>query len=142
MLPLGSELSRETVVVTAKEVRRFADTVEDPYVPRTVEAARAAGHRGIPLPPTYGFSLLLDRPNAFDIVHQLGIDFPRMLHAEQRFTYHGPLVADEPIELVERYKDRYDKKDGALQFHVLEGEAYQGGKLALSMERVLVVVRQ
>lgn len=139
---IGSVLSTVTVEVAPKEVRRFVDTIGEPnpiYRDRT--AALAAGFPGIPLPPTFGFTLMLDRPEPFGFLSVLGIDIRKMLHAEQRFDYHAPLVAGEPITLVDRVGDRYEKKGGKLEFWALDTEARRAdGTLALTMRRTMVVV--
>ncbi len=51
-------------------------------------AARDAGHPGLPLPPTFLFSLELTQPpSAWR--QELGIRPDRILHGEQSFDYHG-----------------------------------------------------
>lgn len=139
---VGRVLSTVTVEVTAKEIRRFADAIgETNPIYRDPAAARAAGYPAVPLPPTYGFSLMLDRDRPFGFLDVLGIDIGKMLHAEQRFEYHTPLLTGEPITLTERVAEVYEKKGGALQFYALDAEARRAdGTLGLSMRRTMVVV--
>ena len=139
---VGKVLSTVTVEVAPKEVRRFVDTIGEPNpIYRDRAAAVAAGFPGIPLPPTFGFSLMLDRPDPFGFLPMLGIDIRKMLHAEQRFDYHAPLVTGEPITLTDRVAERYEKKGGKLEFWALDTEARRAdGTLALTMRRMMVVV--
>jgi acyl dehydratase len=62
-----------------------------------VEAARAAGHADLVAPPTFPvvvqeltLAQLLAEPDA-------GIDFSRVVHGDQRFTYTRPVVAGDEL---------------------------------------------
>ena len=138
---IGRELTPVTVEITAKEVGRFAAAIGDPDpVYQDLEAARAAGLPGIPLPPTYGMFLTLDRADPHEGIHLLGIDMKKMLHAEQSFRYHAPVYAGDRLTLTDRVTDIYEKKNGLLEFAVLDCEARKpDGELALTIRRVLVV---
>jgi len=61
------------------------------------EAARAAGHADVVAPPTFAvvvqeatLAQLLAEPDA-------GIDFTRVVHGDQRFTYTRPIVAGDEL---------------------------------------------
>ena len=138
---IGREFPTMTVEVSAKEIARFATALGDPDpVYRDLAAARAAGHPGIPLPPTYGIFLVDDRPDPHGNLKLLGIDLAKLLHAEQGFTYHTPVYAGERLTLTDRITDHYEKKGGALEFVVLDCEARKpDGELVLTIRRVLVV---
>jgi acyl dehydratase len=60
-------------------------------------AARALGHADVVAPPTFAVVVaqrsdarLVDDPAA-------GIDFSRVVHGEQRFTHHRPIVAGDRL---------------------------------------------
>ncbi|KND61307.1 Acyl dehydratase [Candidatus Burkholderia verschuerenii] len=82
-------------------------------------AARDAGHPSVPLPPTFLFSLELSHPSA-GWRKDIGIEPSRILHGEQRFSYHRPAYAGEKLLFESRIADIYDKKGGALSFVVRE----------------------
>jgi acyl dehydratase len=138
---IGREFPTLTVEVSAKEIARFATAIGDTDpVFRDPAAARAAGFPGIPLPPTYGAFLLDDRPDPHGNLRLLGIDLKKLLHAEQSFQYHAPVFAGERLSLTDRVADHYAKKNGSLEFVVLDCEARKAnGDLALTIRRVLVV---
>ena len=138
---IGREFPTLTVEVSAKEIARFATAIGDTDpVFRDPAAARAAGFPGIPLPPTYGTFLLDDRPDPHGNLRLLGIDLKKLLHAEQSFQYHAPVFAGERLTLTDRVADHYAKKNGSLEFVVLDCEARKAnGDLALTIRRVLVV---
>jgi len=61
------------------------------------DAARAAGHADVVAPPTFAVVLqeatlaqLLAEPDA-------GIDFSRVVHGDQRFSYSRPIVAGDEL---------------------------------------------
>ncbi|ATE64725.1 MaoC family dehydratase N-terminal domain-containing protein [Rhizorhabdus dicambivorans] len=109
------------------------------------EAARAAGHPDIPMPPTYMFSLQLSAPAAvgdvFDPVNGMGIDMRRVLHGEESFTYHQPVYAGDRLELVTTTTDIYEKKGGALQFIVQETRCTNSDQILCIEARQVTVAR-
>ena len=79
-------------------------------------AARAAGHPALPVPPTFLFCLEMASPAPAAIRHLLGMDYRRLLHGEQGFTYHSLAYAGDVLRFEQRIEDIYDKKGGALEF--------------------------
>jgi hypothetical protein len=80
-------------------------------------AARDAGHPGLPLPPTFLFSLELTYPSA-GWRDAIGIQPSRILHGEESFVYHRLAYAGERLLFESRIAEIYDKKGGALSFVV------------------------
>ena len=79
-------------------------------------AARAAGHPALPVPPTFLFCLEMASPDPAAIRHLLGMDYRRLLHGEQGFTYHSLAYAGDVLRFEQRIEDIYGKKGGALEF--------------------------
>jgi acyl dehydratase len=79
-------------------------------------AARAAGHPALPVPPTFLFCLEMASPDPAAIRHLLGMDYRRLLHGEQGFTYHSLAYAGDVLRFEQLIEDIYDKKGGALEF--------------------------
>ena len=75
--------------------------------------ARAAGHRTVPAPPTYGFSLMMHADQGFKVHEDLGIDKARTVHGEQGFVYYRPIYAGDVVTDRQRIVDTYEKKGGA-----------------------------
>ena len=82
------------------------------------QAARAAGHASLPVPPTFFFCLEMERADPYDWFHELGMPLGRVLHGEQSFTYHRTAYAGETLTFSAELLDIYEKKNGALQFLV------------------------
>jgi acyl dehydratase len=92
-------------------------------------AARAAGHPGLPAPPTFVFGMTLSSPMTLE---DLGADLTRILHGEQSFTHHAPIYAGDRMTLIDEVTDIYDRKGGALEFIVRRTQARnQAGQLCV-----------
>ncbi len=114
---IGHQLDTFQVPVEASRLRFFAKATGQADPVYTDEAAaRAAGHPALPVPPTYLFCLEMDGPNPNALRERLGIDIARILHGEQRFSYHAPCHAGDVLQFEQRITDIYDKKAGALEF--------------------------
>jgi acyl dehydratase len=79
-------------------------------------AARAAGHPALPVPPTFLFCLEMESPDPAAIRNLLGMDYRKLLHGEQGFTFHRMAYAGDVLRFEQRIEDIYDKKGGALEF--------------------------
>ena len=78
--------------VGVEKIREFADALGDPnpaYRDRT--AAAALGHPEVMAPPTFPFVLTLPGLPAVIDDPELGIDYSRVVHGEQRFAYTRPV---------------------------------------------------
>jgi acyl dehydratase len=88
----------EPYLVGREKIREFSRAVlaTNP-INFDVEAAIAAGHSDLVAPPTFAIVVqektlaqLLSEPDA-------GIDFSRVVHGDQRFTYTRPIVAGDEL---------------------------------------------
>lgn len=108
-----------SVAVEAGRLRFYARATgqTDPIYTDEV-AARAAGHPALPVPLTFLFCLEMESPNPAAIRELLGIDYRRLLHGEQSFTYHSMAYAGDTLRFEQRIDDIYDRKAGSLEFVV------------------------
>jgi acyl dehydratase len=58
----------------------------------------------------------MESPDPAAIRNLLGMDYRRLLHGEQGFTYHRMAYAGDVLCFEQRIADIYDKKGGALEF--------------------------
>jgi len=82
--------------VSREKIREFADAIGDPSPAyRDPQAARALGHPDVVAPPT--FPIVVTMPAAAQVVGdpQLGLDYSRVVHGEQRFRYARPVCAGD-----------------------------------------------
>jgi acyl dehydratase len=103
-VPVNPELQGREFAPTApylvgrEKVREFSRAVfATSPINLDPEAARAAGYSDIVAPPTFAVVIqestlaqLLAEPDA-------GIDFTRVVHGDQRFTYTRPIVAGDEL---------------------------------------------
>ena len=139
---IGHRAEPFSVPVEASRLRLFAKAIGETDPVYTDEAAaRAAGHPALPVPLTYLFCLESESPHGATMRQQMGVDYARLLHGEQRFKYHRTCHAGDTLTFRQRIADIYDKKGGALWFVVQEMEMKdQAGKL-LAKGRGVTVVR-
>lgn len=88
----------EPYEVHAEEISAFAAAVgAGNPVHHSAEAARAAGHRDIVAPPTYAV-VIAQRCDAQLVGDpEAGIDFSRVVHGQQAFEHHRPILAGDRI---------------------------------------------
>ncbi|ADP83251.1 FAS1-like dehydratase domain-containing protein [Pseudofrankia inefficax] len=116
---IGTELPAATVVVERGAVAAFAAAVTDTSpVYRRADAAAAAGFDAIPAPPTFTFAARLigafedlqpEQPagalDVAEVIAELRKDGGLILHAEQEFTYHRPVLAGSTVHVNGRVED-------------------------------------
>ncbi len=132
----------EPLVVTAERGRLafFAQaTGQSDPVYADVGVARAAGHRDLPVPPSFYFSLELERPDPFGWLAALGIDLRRVLHGEQSFTYHAMAYAGDTLTLRSRIVDVSVRKGGALELLTRQTSVTRGAEPVAEAVSVIVV---
>jgi acyl dehydratase len=80
------------------KIAEFATAIgEESPVHRDPEAARAAGHPDVIAPPTFAIVLSLDAAMVVLDDPDVGIDYGRVVHGEQRFTHHRPIRAGDRL---------------------------------------------
>ncbi|GAA2423497.1 MaoC family dehydratase N-terminal domain-containing protein [Actinomadura vinacea] len=138
---IGTELPIVESTMEARRLRFFAKAIgETDPVYSDLEAARAAGHPDLPVPPTFLFGIELERPEPFGFLTDLGVDLRRILHGTQSFVYHSTAHAGDTLIARPRIADVYAKKGGALEFVVKETAvaAVDGSPIA-DLSTVIVV---
>ncbi|MEV0093811.1 MaoC family dehydratase N-terminal domain-containing protein [Streptomyces sp. NPDC050738] len=114
---IGTTEPAHTVEVERGRLRAFAHaTGQNDPVYSDLEAAGAAGHHDLPVPPTFLFCLEMENPDPFGFLGRLGIDPRTILHGGQRFEYHAQAFAGDALTFATEVTDVYTKKGGALEF--------------------------
>ena len=137
---IGHELPASVLPIERSRLQFFAKAIgeTDPvYV--DADAARRAGYRDIPAPPTFLFAAELDSGAVDRLLADLQIPLAKLLHGEQGFTYHQPACAGDTITVRSKITDIYAKKNGALEFVVKTSRATnQKDELVAELRSVLV----
>jgi acyl dehydratase len=87
--------------VGREKIREFAAAIGDANPAYTdVEAARALGHADLVAPPTFAIVLSLGASHQVVKDPALGLDYSRVVHGEQRFSYTRPIVAGDELSVI------------------------------------------
>jgi acyl dehydratase len=138
---IGNTRPGGTLLITRSRLLLFAKaTGQSDPVFVDVEAARAAGHPDLPVPPTFYMAVELEMPDPFAYLPELGIDLRAVLHGGQEFIYHAQAHAGDELSCSSVITDVYDKKGGALSFLVSETPVTnQNGDKIVTLRNTLVV---
>jgi hydroxyacyl-ACP dehydratase HTD2-like protein with hotdog domain len=135
---IGRPTGASRLVVERGPVAKFADAVKDDNPAyRRADAARDAGLEGITAPPTYAFSALqywgafpesqppdpTDGHNPMmEVIGSLMAKGGMVLHGEQEFVYHRPIVVGDVLDHEGKVVDCYEKesKGRTMTFLVVE----------------------
>ncbi|WP_156757966.1 FAS1-like dehydratase domain-containing protein [Actinokineospora pegani] len=80
------------------KILEFVEAIGDTNpVHRDPAAARAAGHPDVTAPPTFTTIMNLNLINTIVTDPKLGLDYSRMVHGDQSFEYHSPVVAGDRL---------------------------------------------
>jgi acyl dehydratase len=112
--PFSAEVEKGRLKLFAKAIGQTDPVYSDEA------AAKRAGHPALPVPPTFLFCLEMESPNPNALRELLDIPVPKILHGEQRFTYHAMAFAGDTLTFEQRIADIYAKKGGLLEFIVRE----------------------
>ena len=119
---VGKTYPPVTYAVGREKVREYASAVgEEGELHHDPEAARAGGYADVVAPPMFAvvFAGKAMTPALFD--PDVGIDFARMVHGAQEFTWGPPVVAGDEIATEVEVKDISER--GGLQFFVFESRS-------------------
>lgn len=139
---VGRSFTPVTAHVEPGRLRYFLNTLgETGAVFRDAAAAAAAGYAATPVPPTYLFCLeMMDAPNPFEFLKALDINLARVLHGEQSFVYHAPVVVGDTLTFQSKVVSVADKKGGAMTLIGVETTVTnQRGVHVADMTRTIVV---
>lgn len=85
-------------LVGREKVREFARALgEIDEVYFDVDAARARGFSDVVAPPTYAIRLSMAAAENVVMDPDLGLDYTRVVHGDQRFEYARPIVAGDEL---------------------------------------------
>ena len=140
---IGREFRATSLLITRSRLQNFAKaTGQTDPVYTDVDAAKQAGHRDLPVPPTFFFGIELEAPDPFAFLTDLGVDLRTILHGEQSFRYEQMAYAGDELTSTSRIADVYDKKGGLLEFLVRESTVTNQDGAVVAVLRSSTVVQK
>lgn len=131
--------AQEPYQVGREKIREFARAVKATHPAHfDVAAAESLGYSDLVAPPTFAV-IVAQRADAQLIQDSdAGIDFTRVVHADQRFTHHRPIVAGDEL-VAELHVDTVRAMGGgALVTTRSEISTIEGEKVATAVSSILV----
>lgn len=126
---LGYSLPAFTVVATAERLERFAKAIG-------LAAADPVG-----APPTFMKAIEGEHNSSRRILETMGVPLARVLHVEQQFDYFLPIRAGDSLQVQRTVTDIYDKRNGEMEFVVIESRIWRGDGAAVGCSRQVILVR-
>ena len=84
--------------VGREKIREFAEAIGDANPAYTdPEAAKALGHPDVIAPPTFVFAITFKAAGQVVADPQLGLDYSRVVHGDQKFAYTRPVRAGDRL---------------------------------------------
>ncbi|MFL6239808.1 MAG: MaoC family dehydratase N-terminal domain-containing protein [Actinomycetes bacterium] len=154
---IGKPLAPSVTVMERGPVSNFAKAVKDENpIYQDLRAAKAAGFDSIPVPPTMGFAFAnwgqfpeLQPENTtggsnpvMEVIGSLMKTGGMILHGEQEFTYHGPILVGDTLTSTGRISNHYEKtsSNGKKMTFISSENEYrnQRGELVLTAVMTLI----
>src|SRR4051812_41135102 len=110
--PVSMDIERGRLVAFARATGQLDPVYSD------LDAAKNAGYRDLPVPPTFLFAIEQELPEPFQWGLDLGIDLRYVLHGGQDFAYYRMAYAGERLTATSTIAEVYTKRGGALEFVV------------------------
>ncbi|PQZ96156.1 hypothetical protein CQ018_02425 [Arthrobacter sp. MYb227] len=131
--------AQDPYVVGREKIREFAAAVKATHRAHyDVAAAAELGHADLLAPPTFAI-IVAQRADA-QLINDpsSGIDFSRVVHADQRFTHHRPIIAGDEL-LAELHVDTVRAMGGGAMISTrAEITTTSGDKVATTISSILV----
>lgn len=126
-------------LVGREKIREFASAVHaTDAAHHDVAAARAAGYADLVAPPTFAIIVSQRADAALVNDPEAGIDFSRVVHADQRFTHHRPVVAGDELTAAVTVDNVRPLGSGAMVTSRVEITTVSGEKVATTVSSLLV----
>jgi hypothetical protein len=140
---IGFEFPTGVSSVERGRIKLFALAIgETDPVYSDLTVARQRGYRDIPIPPTYLYTLELEREPAIDIFAAVGANMGRVLHGEQSLHYVRDICAGDELSFQTRVADIFIKRGGKLEFFILSTRVTNpGGDLLAELRTTLIEAR-
>ncbi len=138
---IGRTTGTGTMVVEKGHIRRFAQAIgDDNPLYSDEDYAKKSRYGGIIAPPTFATTLGFESKE--NVLDGLDINFARLLHGEQEYEYHKPIMAGDVISFSTKITDITEKegRSGAMDIITTEttGHNQDGNKVFVGRSTVVI----
>ena len=127
--------------VSRAKIREFAESIgDDSPLYLDPAAAQAAGYPDVITPPTFLTIINLAAINVVIQDPELGLDYSRMVHGDQSFTYHRQVHAGDELRVVAHVEDIMYRAGN--DFINLRADVYDASDEIVVVARAQLVVRE
>ena len=141
---IGKQFPPYAVTVERGKIKEFARAIGDTNPFHLDDRVGAASEWGdIIAPPTFPITLRDESADTGALLRELGTDISRVLHGEQEFELHRPLLPGRTYLCRARVADIYEKtgKSGPMAFVVRETTVTDADNDIVAVMRGVTVVR-
>ena len=128
---LGYALPAFAVEITRERIAAFLRAIGMPV----------ASSGSLVAPPTFMKAIEGENNSSRRILETLGVDLRRVLHAEQQFDYASPIRSGDRLLVSRTVTELYDKKNGAMEFIVIESDMRREDGARVGKSRQVILVR-
>jgi acyl dehydratase len=127
--------------VSRAKIREFAESIgDDNPLYLDPAAAQAAGYSDVLAPPTFLTIINLAAINVVIEDPDLGLDYSRMVHGDQTFTYHRQVVAGDRLRVIVHIEDIMFRAGN--DFINMRADIWDAGDELVVVARAQLVVRE
>lgn len=139
---IGYRAPRASIELERGQLRLFAKATGEPNpIYFDEDAARSAGFRTLPAPPTFAFCLKQLAGQPYSYLREMGVDIGRLLHGEQTFEYGETIFAGDKITVETTILDIASKKGGAFDVITAQTDALNDAGRCCVRQRTILIVR-
>jgi len=124
--------------VGREKIREFAEAIGD-HNPAYLDAAAAQklGHPDVIAPPTFPIIFTMRSTGAAVLDPEIGIDYSRVVHGEQRFVYQRPVRAGDRLVCETTIEDLKNRA-GSIFLYMRTDVSTEDGEPVLAAYSVIV----
>ncbi|MGI8631342.1 MAG: FAS1-like dehydratase domain-containing protein [Solirubrobacterales bacterium] len=128
---VGRTYPPHTYEVGREKIREYAQAVnESDRIHYEHDAAQAAGFRAVVAPPMFAVVYSGGALGPAILDPELGIDFSKLVHGAQEFTWGEPVCAGDTITTTVEFTERFDKGDNAFYLFTSRSENQDGQQVS------------
>ena len=156
---VGKPLAPSTIVLERGPASNFAKAVKDDNpIFQDPRAAKEAGFDNIPIPPTYSFAFpnwgqfpelqqddtSMGKNPVMQVIGNLMKTGGLILHGEQAFTYHAPVVVGDTLSSTGKISNAYEKtsSNGKVMTFISSENEYRNQRGDLVLTAVMTLIHR